>query len=135
MRIARLLSTRFRIILALAAAMVQPVRAADALHFFKNYFLTGDYTVAGVGLQGTGVNGLARGTISIAPGTVPAHADVLGAFLYWATVEHTPGEGAIGARFDGADISTIAKSLGSGTPPCWSSGGATGGGGAKQVGI
>ena len=136
MHAARFVFTRFRIVLVLAATLAQPARAEDALRFFKNYFLTGDYTVAGVGLQGAGVNGFATGTINIAAGTVPAHADVLGAFLYWATVEHTPGEGAVGAKFNGADISKLAKSLGSGTPPCWSSGGATGnGGGAKQVGI
>ena len=31
----------------------------DALTFFKNYFVTGDYVVGGVGLRGRGVNGIA----------------------------------------------------------------------------
>jgi hypothetical protein len=122
--------------------MLAPVaNAADALHFFKNYFVTGDYAVGGVGVQGTGVNGFATGGIQITG--VPANADILGAFLYWATVEHTPGSGAAGAKFGYPDlnpslndISGIAKSLGSGTPPCWSSGGATGsGGGSIQLAI
>ena len=33
----------------------------DALRFFKNYFVTGDYVVGGIGLRGTGVNGIATG--------------------------------------------------------------------------
>jgi hypothetical protein len=113
--------------------LATPAQAGDALHFFKNYFVTGDYAVGGVGLQGTGVNGFATGGIPVSG--VPANADILGAFLYWATVEHTPGSGAVGAKFGYPDpglslndISGIAKSLGNGTPPCWSSGGATGGG-------
>ena len=31
-------------------------RSQDALHYFKNYFVTGDYVVGGVGLRGTGMN-------------------------------------------------------------------------------
>jgi hypothetical protein len=61
----------------------------DALKFFKNFFLTGDYVVAGVGLRGLGgMNGspagLATGTISLT--SVPADADVVAAFLYWQVV-------------------------------------------------
>jgi hypothetical protein len=122
------------ITLGLISMLAPPAQAGDALHFFKNYFVTGDYAVGGVGLQGTGVNGFATGGIPVSG--VPANADILGAFLYWATVEHTPGSGAVGAKFGYPDpslslndISGIAKSLGTGTPPCWSSGGATGGGG------
>ncbi len=37
----------------------------DALRFFKNYFITGDYVVGGVGLRGQGVNGIATGSIAI----------------------------------------------------------------------
>ena len=38
----------------------------DALKFFKNFFVTGDYLVAGVGLEGLGNNatGLASGVIN-----------------------------------------------------------------------
>jgi hypothetical protein len=122
------------ITLGLISMLAPPAQAGDALNFFKNYFVTGDYAVGGVGLQGTGVNGFATGAIPVSG--VPANADILGAFLYWATVEHTPGSGAVGATFGYPDlnpslndISGIAKPLGTGTPPCWSSGGATGGGG------
>ena len=102
---------------------------ASGLSFFKNYFVTGDYTVAGVGLRGTGVNGIATGEIHFTgANAVPPNADVLAAFLYWETVI-TPNSvtGTSGAKFRGNDISAVAKELNpSGTAPCWSSGGATG---------
>ena len=36
----------------------------DALKFFKNFFVTGDYVVGGVGLRGQGLNGIATGSHS-----------------------------------------------------------------------
>ena len=41
-----------------ALLLAQPVQAQaqDPLSFFKNYFVTGDYTVRGVSLFGTGKN-------------------------------------------------------------------------------
>ena len=60
MKLHRLLLT---LILAAAAVSAAP---PSNLNFFKNYFLTGDYSVAGVGLQGTGVGGTATGFIAIA---------------------------------------------------------------------
>ena len=59
-------------------------QAPDALKFFKNYFITGDYAVGGVGLRGLGVNGLATG--SIAMSGVPKDVDIAAAFLYWQVV-------------------------------------------------
>ena len=104
----------------------------DALGFFKNYFITGDYAVGGVGLRNLGVNGIATGSIPIAG--VPERVDVLAAFLYWQVV--TKGSsgsdsGSVGVTFRGYPLSAagtepFAKVLGSGTPPCWSSGGGTG---------
>src|SRR6476661_2131244 len=88
-----LLAGSFLIVLGTLA----PANAAEPLGLFKNYFLTGDYVVGGIGLQGKGQSGVATGTIPIAG--VPAQADILGAFLYWATVEHTTGSGAVGAKF------------------------------------
>ena len=61
----------------------------DQLTIFKNYFVTGDYVIGGVGLRGTGntTTNLATGTIRIpdqvqpnATG-VPAGADIVAAFL------------------------------------------------------
>ncbi len=104
----------------------------DALTFFKNFFVTGDYVVGGVGLRGLGVNGIATGSIQL--GGVPDKADVLAAFLYWQVVAKGTGgadAGGVGVTFRGHPLSAaadqpFAKVLGTGTPPCWSSGGGTG---------
>ncbi|PYX39123.1 MAG: hypothetical protein DMG81_10095, partial [Acidobacteria bacterium] len=59
----------------------------------NNYFVTGDYVVAGVGLRGLGVNGYATKQFTMpdansVPSTgVPAGADIVAAILYWETVE------------------------------------------------
>jgi hypothetical protein len=122
----------------IALVFIQPVGHAqtDALSFFKNYFITGDYVVGGVGLRGlgglSGVPGIARGTIAISG--VPAKADIVAAFLYWQIVSKNtlgPDSGALGAKFEGLPLTSssgpLAKVLVSdGTAPCWSSGGATG---------
>ena len=63
------------------------------LTFSNNYFVTGDYVVAGVGLRGLGVNGYATKQFTMpdansVPSTgVPPGADIVAAFLYWETVE------------------------------------------------
>src|SRR6478672_3261475 len=78
--------------LAIFALIPQLGRAQGPLHFFKNYFVTGDYVVGGVGLRGQGVVDQATANIvggtnrSYATGTihmtgVPAKADVVAAFL------------------------------------------------------
>ena len=55
---------KFKTALALASALtglLAPVgMAADAQKFFKNYFLTGDYKVGGIGLRGLGEIGRAH---------------------------------------------------------------------------
>jgi hypothetical protein len=81
------------------------------LTFGNNFFVTGDYVVAGAyGLNKQAKNGFARGTINVPdkdpitgtmnPGitgttSVPAGADILAVLLYWQTVESastTPGQ-------------------------------------------
>jgi Bacterial Ig-like domain (group 3) len=68
------------------------------LNFSNNYFVTGDYVVAGAYFMNVDVaNGYATGTITIPdvnPGItgakfVPAGAEVVAAVLYWQTVEKT----------------------------------------------
>ena len=67
--------------------------AQSPLNFSNNYFVTGDYVVAGVGLRGLGVNGFATKQFTMpdansVPSTgVPSGADIVAAFLYWETVE------------------------------------------------
>jgi hypothetical protein len=109
--------------------MALPAHAEDGLGFFKNYFVTGDYVAAGVGLQRSGVNGFATGSITVDPAQIPPGAEILAAYLYWQTVSTsgTPDPSALrGAKFKGNDISRSAVVLGNGTAPCWSNGGGTG---------
>lgn len=95
----------------------------DTLSFFKNYFVTGDYVVGGVGLRGRGdASGYATGSISISG--VPANAVVVSAFLYWEAIESTSIPSTANGFFQGYPITGTA--IGNETPPCWSSGGGTG---------
>jgi hypothetical protein len=127
-----------RVVLVVAALlMLRPAvgapqaatTTAGSLRFFKNYFVTGDYVSAGIGLRGTGVNGLARADIDMTAAAIPDGVDVLAAFLYWETVDLQKNIGVpTGASFRGNDISHLAMALNpAGTAPCWSSGGGTGG--------
>src|SRR5438046_10421543 len=43
-------------------------QAADPLTFFKNYFITGDYVVGGVGLRGSGGVGYVTSVGAVVPG-------------------------------------------------------------------
>src|SRR5882724_9247732 len=104
-------------------------QAADALKFFENIFVTGDYVVAGVGLRGLGGQngspaGLATGAINVTG--IPADADVVAAFLYWEEVSSSglgPDSGALNATFDSHLLSSadgaFSKVLSmAGTAPC-----------------
>ena len=114
--------------LIVVAAASQPTRTAegDALKFFQNYFVTGDYAVGGVALRGKGVNGIARAAIPFTG--VPADADVLAAFVYFQLVVTNQTMRPLqNARFRGQPIEGVAELLNpQGTTPCWSSGGGTG---------
>src|SRR5713101_3771768 len=81
------------LLLVFGFAQTGLAQTATPLTLSKNYFVTGDYVVGGVGLRGLGVNGVATGTINI-PDTVqaaamgvpspsvPDGADIVAAFLY-----------------------------------------------------
>src|ERR1700678_543139 len=71
----------------LSASLLRAAAPGD-LNFFKNYFVTGDYAVGGIGLQGTGVGGTASGNLTIAG--VPANATIVAAWLYWQTAGNGP---------------------------------------------
>ena len=97
----------------------------NPLTFFKNYFVTGNYFVYGVPLKGTGVNGLATGTITVPENSVPAGGQAIAADLYWSSVVtlSDPNAGLVGAKFKGHDISGIGETLTpAGTSPCWARG-------------
>jgi hypothetical protein len=143
-----------RVVLMLCVALLLPLSAeAQGLKFFKNYFTTGGHFAAGVALKGTGQNGIATGQITIPADVTGANgipyvdingdgnfdeliddaADILVALLYWETVTTSSGNGRTGATFRGTPVGPFAKFLNpSGTPPCWSNGGATGGGSAAH---
>lgn len=111
------------LVLQLHQGAPMSAQAPDALKFFKNYFITGDYAVGGVGLKGQGVGGIATGSIAIAG--VPENADVVGAFLYWQVVANEadgPDAGSIPVTFKGHPLSSadgpFGKMLGAATSPC-----------------
>lgn len=79
--------------------------ASNSLNFFRNYFVTGDYAVAGVGVRGSGT-----GTVNMT--AVPAGAEVVAAYLYWQTL----GDGQ-SATFRG--LSITGTPLGTTISPCW----------------
>src|SRR5262245_22840764 len=80
----RWLSFGLRVVFAAMKMMIllaQPRQAvaADALSYFKNYFVTGDVTFASVALRSTGVDGWSTGVLNMtgvpcttAPGVSPA---------------------------------------------------------------
>ena len=116
------------------AALFAPSGRAEDLHYFKNYFVTGNYAVAGVGLYATGVNGWATGTIDMMS-KVPAGADIVAAYLYWETVERTATPSSANGFFDFYTDSNgnqqpnpiVGDVVGNpNTPPCWSQGGTAG---------
>ncbi len=111
------------------------------LNIFKNYFVTGDYVVAGWVPGSPNVGGYAPGTISIpdarqisalggsqlvGPTSVPKGADIVAAYLYWATVEaSTNAFAGQKAFFNGYAITGTV--LGNpNAPTSWSSGGCSG---------
>ncbi len=126
------LSLAILALFAQAAFAQTPCPGVDCLSFFKNYSVTGDYVVGGVGLRGLGdATGFATGTITIPdPNTltmfVPDGADVVVSLLYWQTVEKTQSAFAgQNGFFNGYAI--VGTSLGNpNAPTSWSGGGCGG---------
>src|SRR5262245_16610015 len=130
-RPARRISVLKTVFVLACMLVVVPVYATDnPLRLFKNYFVTGDYVSKGVGLRGQGKldpvtrQYLAAGTINV---SVPAHAEIVAAFLYWETIETTrQPSSAKGYLLDptnaNARIEILGKPLGVDRPaPCSSS--------------
>jgi len=123
-------------VLMLSPGAARPSAQTNALSFFKNYFVTGDYVVGGVGLNGTG-----QGQIAITG--VPsqsADTDIVAAYLYWQVVASSsagPDAGALGVTFRGYPLSGIegayGKQLGTGSATCSTSGGGTGGSNGSKL--
>jgi VCBS repeat-containing protein len=147
----RALAGALALVVLLGQASSQLVaQAPQPLKFFKNYLLTGDYAVQGIGLRGSGTGGFASGDIVIPAcaegdterlGCVPRGVDIAAAFLYWQVIgdQDDPQAGARGVRFHDQPLSLsgdveilFGKTLGLGSPPCWSNGGGTGGGSGSR---
>jgi hypothetical protein len=123
---------RLAMLIALVGGLVPAAFAqSPPLNIFQNYFVTGDYAVAGW-VEQSSAGGLATGTISI-PDThqpnsaaIPQGADIVAAYLYWATVEGNQST-FVGqqAFFNGSKITGTV--LGDpNAPTSWSAGGCTG---------
>jgi hypothetical protein len=110
----------------------------NPLNLFQNYFVTGDYVVAGWVKGAPDGSPYAPGTISIpdtlqpdqtkngVPATVPKGADIVAAFLYWATVESNQSTFAgLNGFFNGYAI-TGTKLGNPNAPTSWSAGGCSG---------
>ena len=132
----------FGLMLVLAFAQTGLAQTTPPLNFSNNYFVTGDYVVAGVGLRGLGDStGYATGTITMPDyntrpaGGVPTGAQVVAALLYWQTVESSqtafagqmgffrpvfPGGPSTGYPIFGAVLGNP------NAPVSWSSGGCSG---------
>ncbi len=128
------------IVVALAPQLAAQAPGPDSLGFFKNYFVTGDYLVSGVGLRGLGdASGFAKGYIyvgvndpnGVAHAGIPADAVPVAAFLYWETIESTATPSSSDAFFQGYPI--LGTPVGTGSSPCWSSGGGTGASNGSKV--
>jgi hypothetical protein len=139
--------------LGFLAVLVQPVQAQGPLNYFKNYFVTGDYAVGGVGLYGKTVNGSVTGAINFsgvpctggpgffagvqpcsAPGAVPA--DIVAAFLYWQAIETTPAPSYAIGSFDATSSNPnpfISVALGNTNVAACATGGATQSGAYTRV--
>ncbi|MBZ5643476.1 MAG: hypothetical protein LAO19_12000 [Acidobacteriia bacterium] len=124
---------------------VQRASAGDALNFFKNYFVTGDYAVGGIGIRGQGVTNTATQTItggvsSYATGVihmsgvpgyvengVPQHADIVAAYLYWETIASPTADPALLAKGTFRGLKIVGTQIApSAAQACWSSGGGNG---------
>ncbi len=109
----------------------------NPLNIFQNYFVTGDYVVAGWVEGAPDGSSYAPGLISIpdtrqpsqngVPATVPTGADIVAAYLYWATVEGNQSSFA-GQNGFFNNYPIAGTVLGNpNAPTSWSAGGCSGG--------
>jgi hypothetical protein len=147
------------VLLALLLTATQSGFAQSPLNFSNNFFVTGDYIVAGAyntTQKFTTINGVSYsiGTISVPDGNpgitgtkqVPQGAQIVAALLYWQTVEKVgvmvgaPGSGQNGyfrPVFNGGPAAPgyaiSGANVSASTTVSWSSGGCTGGSTGKLL--
>src|SRR5262252_7431662 len=123
--------------LSMMVVVTGQAQSSPPLQIFHNYFVTGDYVVAGWVEQAPNGSGYATGTISVPdnlqaqragqpPQSVPPGAEIVAAYLYWATVESNqdPLSGRL-AFFNGYQIDG-GPGLNPNAPTSWSAGGCSG---------
>ncbi|HEX5236459.1 MAG TPA: hypothetical protein VFW25_14155 [Silvibacterium sp.] len=108
----------------------------NPLNIFQNYFVTGDYVVAGWVKGAPDGSGYSPGTISVpdtlqpvqngVPTTLPKGADIVAAYLYWATVESNQSSFAGESGFFNGYAITGAVLGNPNAPTSWSAGGCSG---------
>jgi hypothetical protein len=109
----------------------------NPLTIFQNFFVTGDYVVAGWVEGAPDGSGFTTGTISVpdglqpaqpgVPASVPKGADIVAAYLYWATVESNQTSMAgKNAFFNGYPITGALPGNPNAPPTSWSAGGCSG---------
>jgi hypothetical protein len=112
------------VLLVIGFAQAALAQNDPPLNFGNNFFVTGDYVVAGaVGINQLVVNNLTTGTITVPdanPGitgatSVPTGAQIVAAFLYWETVESNNNLGAGNSGF--FLPMTISNAFGAAGPP------------------
>jgi hypothetical protein len=111
-------------------------QSTPPLTLFKNYFVTGDYVVAGWVEGPPDYSGYAPGTISVpdlrqpaqagVPAAPPAGAQIVAAYLYWATVEGSDSTYAGQTAFLNGDQISGTLLGNPNAPTSWSSGGCSG---------
>ena len=77
----------------------------DALNFFKNFFLTGDYVVAGIGLSIAGMVAAANNYLTPVQGALLQEAiDVMVILNALRALRISPSIGSISATQEGAPV-------------------------------
>src|SRR5580765_9106094 len=123
--------------LILLSALAQSAQAQiDPWKIYQTYFVTGDYVVGGWVQGPPDGSGFAPGTISIpdnrqpsqngVPAVVPKGAEIVAAYLYWATVEGSQAQLA-GKNGFFNKYPIVGSLLGNpNAPTSWSAGGCSG---------
>src|ERR1700757_1937831 len=125
--------------LVLIGGYLRPAKAqigVNPLTIFQNYFVTGDYVVAGWSAGAPDGSGYAPGTISIpdtlhpaqngVAASVPKGADIVAAYLYWATVEGNQSAFAGQTAYFNGYLITGTVLGNPNAPTSWSAGGCSG---------
>ncbi len=99
---------------------------------FNNFFVTGDHRLYSIQTKSTGDPMTDFVMTNITVDDIPSSASPVAAYLLWATVAASGNQtaGLTGAQFRNSDLAPVTTVV-TGTSPCWSNGGGTGGGSGR----